>query len=139
MKPFKVKIIRYAKRVSGMHDLAKYLPPPLMKGKRSEADNWTVRNQEITTSGTRLAIKDRLPSSMRDELENHPEDYRSSTYEDWSDLLSKMEVKCERKRAAFHIKKTASDRSASLSESDESIIIPSKKKARTGVLHSNKT
>ena len=28
MKAFKVKILRYAKRVCEMHDLAKYLPPP---------------------------------------------------------------------------------------------------------------
>ena len=32
VKPFKVKILRYAERVRDMHDLAKYLRPPLMKG-----------------------------------------------------------------------------------------------------------
>ena len=32
VKHFKVKIIRYAKCVCEMHNLAKYLPPPLMKG-----------------------------------------------------------------------------------------------------------
>ena len=31
LKPFKVKILRYAKRVCDMHDLSKYLRPPLMK------------------------------------------------------------------------------------------------------------
>ena len=32
VKPFKVKILRYAERVLDMHDLAKYLRPPWMKG-----------------------------------------------------------------------------------------------------------
>ena len=45
VKPFKFKILRYDKRVQETHDLAKYLPPPSMKGESAEADNWTVRNQ----------------------------------------------------------------------------------------------
>ena len=32
VKPYKVKKIRYAKRVRKMYDLAKYMPPPSMKG-----------------------------------------------------------------------------------------------------------
>ena len=64
VKPFKVKIIRYAKRVREMHDLLKYLPLPLMKGNSSEADNWTVRNQEFTAGEIRLAIKYGLSSYM---------------------------------------------------------------------------
>ena len=32
VKPFKVKTLRYAKRVREIHELAKYLPTPLMKG-----------------------------------------------------------------------------------------------------------
>ena len=39
VKPFKVKIIRYAERVNEMHDLAKYLLPPSMKGESAEAAN----------------------------------------------------------------------------------------------------
>ena len=72
MKPIKVKIIRYAKRVCEMHDLEKYLPPPSMKGESEMSDNWNVRNEEFTISDVRLDIKDRLPKSMRDELDDHP-------------------------------------------------------------------
>ena len=75
VKTFKVKILCYAERVRDMHDLAKYHPTPSMKGKSADAANLTVRNQEFTDSELRLAIKDRLPSSMQDELEDHPEDY----------------------------------------------------------------
>ena len=71
VKPFKVKIIRYAERVREMHDLAKYLPPPLMKGKSAEIYNWTVRNQEFTSGEVRLSIKEGLPKSMPDELDEH--------------------------------------------------------------------
>ena len=75
VKPFKAKILRYAERVQEIHDLAKYLPPPLMKSESAEADNWTVCNQELTASKIRLAIKDGLTSYMQDELEDHPDDY----------------------------------------------------------------
>ena len=76
---------------------------------------------------------------MRDELDDHPEDYRSLTYEDWCDLLSTIEVKDERKRAAGHIKKIDSARSASLSNSDESVIISRRKKANIGVSNFHKS
>ena len=99
LKPFKVKIVRYAKRVHEMHDLAKYLLPPSTKGNSAEADNCTISNQEFTAGEFWLEIKDGLPKSMQDELDDHPEDYRSLTYEDWCDLLSTIEVRDERKTA----------------------------------------
>ena len=76
---------------------------------------------------------------MRDELDDHPEDYCSLTYEDWCDLLSTIEVKYERKIAAVHIKNTSSARAASLSNSDESVRIPRRKKAKTGVSNYHKS
>ena len=51
---------------------------------------------------------------MRDELDDHPEDYRSLTYEYWCDLLSKIKVKDESKIAVVLIKKISSAREASL-------------------------
>ena len=57
----KVKILYYAERVREMHELAKYLPPPSMKGEIYEAANYTVRNQEFTDSEVQLIIKDRPP------------------------------------------------------------------------------
>ena len=88
VKPFKVKILRYAKRVSEMYDLAKYLPPISIKGESAMTDNWSARNEEVTVSDLVLAIKDGLHKSMRDELDDNPEDYCSLAYEDWCDLLS---------------------------------------------------
>ena len=64
-----------------------------MKGESSKADNWTVHNQEFTTGEVWLAIKDVLPKSMQDELNNHPEEYHFLTYEDCCDLLSTIEVR----------------------------------------------
>ena len=46
LKPFRFKIIRYADRVREIHELDKCPPTPLMKGKSTESDSWTVRNQE---------------------------------------------------------------------------------------------
>ena len=71
-------------------------------------------------------------------MEEYIEDYRSLNYEDWCDLLSIIKVKYKRKRASTHTKKIASDRSASLSNSNESVRILRKKKARTDILRSNK-
>ena len=39
VKPFKVKILRYYERVCEIHDLAKYLPPPSMKGESKTEAN----------------------------------------------------------------------------------------------------
>ena len=65
-------------------------------------DNWSVRNKEFTTSDIRLAIKDGLPKTTRDEFDDHPEDYRYLTDEDCCELLSNAKVKYERKRAAIN-------------------------------------
>ena len=139
VKPFKFKILRYSELIRDMHDLAKYLTPPFLKYESAMADNWNVHNKDFTISDLRLDIKYSLPKFMRGELDDHPEDYRYLTYKYWCDLLSTIEVKYERKRPATQIKKINSDRSASLSDSDESVKIPRKKKANTGVLLSNKS
>ena len=110
-----------------------------MKVEISMAANWAFRNEEFTTGDIRLAIKDGLPKPMRDELDDHPEDYRSLTYEDWCDLLYNIKVKDERKRASGNIKKIAAARVASLSESNKPVRIPRRKKAKTGVSNPHKT
>ena len=51
-----------------MHDLAKYFIPISMKGVSAETANWNIRNQEFTVSEIRVAIKDIIPSSLKDEL-----------------------------------------------------------------------
>ena len=75
---------------------------------------------------------------MRDELDDHPEDYFSLTYEDWCDLLSKTEVKDESKISVVQIKKIASSRAAFISDSNESMRIPRRKKSNNGVSNSHK-
>ena len=75
---------------------------------------------------------------MRDKLNDHPEVYRSLTYEDWCDLLTTIEVKDETEIAAVHINNIASDREASLSDSNKSVRIPRRNKAKTGVVNSHK-
>ena len=76
---------------------------------------------------------------MRGELDDHPQDYRSLTYEDWCDLISKIQVKDEMKREVVHIKKIASVSAVYLSDSDKSARIPRRKKAKVCVLRSTKS
>ena len=71
-------------------------------------------------------------------MEDNQKYYRSLNHKDWCDLMSTIEVKYNRKRAATQIKKIDSDRAASHSDSDGSVRIPNKKKASTGVLCNNK-
>ena len=54
-----------------MQDLEKYLPKPFMKGNSDEKANRKVRYQELNVSIIQFEIKDRLPSSMSDELEDN--------------------------------------------------------------------
>ena len=69
-----------------------------------------------------VAIKYVLPLYIQYELEDNQEYYCSFTHEDWWDLLFTIKVKDDRKEAATQIKKIATTRAASLSDSDESII-----------------
>ena len=75
---------------------------------------------------------------MQDELEDHPENYRSLAYEDCGDLLPTIEDKYKSKRAENQIKNITSDRAASLSERNNSVRFPRNKKKRTNILHSYK-
>ena len=88
VKLFKVKILCYDECLRDMHDLAKYHPPSSMKGDSAVAAYWTVRNQELTVSEIRLAIKNRIHSTMQDELEDNQEDYSSLNYEYFCELMS---------------------------------------------------
>ena len=71
VKPFCVRIINYSKRVQYMHDLAKHLPSPSMKGDIYEADNCKFHNEELSVDDIRVSIKYGIPSSMNDELEDN--------------------------------------------------------------------
>ena len=109
-----------------------------MKGESAMSDNCKVRNEEFTAIDIWLAILGGLPKYISDELDDHPEEYCSLTYEYRCNLLSTIEVKYESKRAAVHINKISSAGAASLYDSNNSVRIPNKKKAKTGVLRSNK-
>ena len=138
VKTFKVKILHYADCVREMHDLEKYLLPISMKGESVEAANWVIRNQYLTAGKVWREIKDGLPKYIQDELEDHPEDYRSLTYEYWCDILPTIKGKDENKSAAAQTKNIDSARAAYLSGVEYSSKIQRKKKSRTGILWSNK-
>ena len=85
-----------------------------------------------------LELRAAPPTSMQDELDDHQRYYRSLAHEDWCDILYTIQVKYNRKGAETQIKKIAYARAASLYDSNGSVSILRKKKARTGVLRSNK-
>ena len=71
VKQFRLGIIHYAERVQDLHDLSNYLPPPSMKGDILKADSWKLLDKEFSEYDIRVYIKDWLPSSMQDELEDN--------------------------------------------------------------------
>ena len=54
-----------------MHELEEKLPHTLMKGGGYEAANWKFHDKGFSVHENQVAIKDGLPSSMQDELENN--------------------------------------------------------------------
>ena len=92
LKPFRVVILCCAKRIMEMHDLAKYLPSPLMKGESYKSANWKFCDQELSVIDIRVAIKGGLPSSINNELEDNQEGYHYLTHKYWCDLLSTIDL-----------------------------------------------
>ena len=45
VNPFMVRILQYAERVWELHNLAKYLPPPSMKGDEYDQADWDVNDK----------------------------------------------------------------------------------------------
>ena len=45
IKPFMVVILYFSERVREIHDLDKYVPPPLMKGRDFYQSDWTIRDK----------------------------------------------------------------------------------------------
>ena len=104
VKPFRTRILQCAECVRNIHDLSKYMHPTPKKGGDCNQADWNVCNKENNEDEICIATKDIIPTSMQHELENNSEEYRSTPHEEWCDLLSTMDVKDNRKRAAAHIK-----------------------------------
>ena len=133
VKPFCVRILRYAERVQDMQNLEKHLPPPSMKVDIFESDIWKGRYKEFSVNEIRVDIKDVLPLFIQDELEDNKEDYYSLTHEDWYDLLSTIKVKDNRKRAVTQIKEISTLRAASNYDRNDPVRVTRNKKKSTGV------
>ena len=54
-----------------MQDLVKHLPPSSMKGDGYESASCKIHNKELSVDNILVEIKDGLPSSMQDELEDN--------------------------------------------------------------------
>ena len=85
-----------------------------------------------------LLLRMDSPHPFRMTLEDNQEDYFPLNNEYWCDLFSATKVKDNRKRAATQIKSIENLRAKSNYDSDESIRVPCKKRARTGVIHNCK-
>ena len=133
MKPFRVGILHYAERVQEKHNLAKYLPPLLMKGERNESANLGVSDKELSDNEICVSINYILPSSMQDDLEDNQEGYCYLYSEDLCELLFTIKVKGNRKSSTTQINRLATSRAESNSDINESVRVTRKKRVRTGI------
>ena len=107
MKPFKVGILQYTDRIHDMHNLAKYRAPPLMKVREYNQANWSVHEKQSYENDIHVETRYVLPTSIQDEINDKIQEYFSITHKEWCDLLSTVEAKDNRKRAAAQIKRLA--------------------------------
>ena len=66
VKSFRVMILQYIKSLHDMHELAKYLPPPSMKGEIFKSASWGVCDKELYENEIRVEDKDGIPTSIHD-------------------------------------------------------------------------
>ena len=66
MKPFIFRIIQFTEHICEMHELAKYITPPSMKGKEYDEADWDVHDKELSENDICVATTDVLPTSMQD-------------------------------------------------------------------------
>ena len=82
MKPFRVAILQYPDTVRNMHVLAKYPPPPSIESREYNEAYWSVCETYLSENDIHVATRDRLPTSIQDELENKSQDYRPVSHEE---------------------------------------------------------
>ena len=104
-----------------------------MRGQEYDESEWAIHDKELSDNDIRVATKNGIPTYMQDKLKKR--DYCFMSNEKWCNLLSKMEAKYNRKKAANEIKITAASKAAPAnSDSDTSAKVPRKNKARTGFM-----
>ena len=64
-----------------MHDLAKYLPPPLMKGQEYDDVDWAIHEKQFFDNQIHVSTKDGIPTSMQDEMEDKDKYYHFIPHE----------------------------------------------------------
>ena len=77
LNPFRVGIIQYTQNVCEMHDLAKFMPQTLKNGDEYDMADWTVYDKLLSDYYICIAIKDRIPTSMRYDMQDKGKDYIS--------------------------------------------------------------
>ena len=74
-------ILQYADHIHDIHNLAKYLPTPSLKGGDYNQADWAVREKEWSEYEIRVETKDWVPTSIQDEMEDKDKEYRSLPHE----------------------------------------------------------
>ena len=64
LKPFRFGILQYSGHVREMHNLAKYLPPPSMKGEEYDEADWNICSKQFSEDEICVETRDRVPKYM---------------------------------------------------------------------------
>ena len=76
LKPYRVGILQYSKRICGMHDLSQIIPPPSKKWNEYDQAYWNVCGEEWSKNDICIATRYKVPTFMQDKMENKDKDYR---------------------------------------------------------------
>ena len=77
VKPFRAGILQYTGNIREMHNLAKFLTPPMKKGDQYDQAYWTVHDIELSEDDIFVATKDSLPSSNHNYIQDKEKKYLS--------------------------------------------------------------
>ena len=81
IKAFRIIILQYDESVLEMNDISKYFIPPYRKVYMLYQIYWRVKKCEFTKYEIHVAIKDSLPESMKDDMEDKYWHYSSLPHE----------------------------------------------------------
>eukprot|EP00557_Chaetoceros_sp_GSL56_P012168 CAMPEP_0176484630 /NCGR_PEP_ID=MMETSP0200_2-20121128/4560_1 /TAXON_ID=947934 /ORGANISM="Chaetoceros sp., Strain GSL56" /LENGTH=472 /DNA_ID=CAMNT_0017881123 /DNA_START=218 /DNA_END=1637 /DNA_ORIENTATION=- len=99
IKPYDMAIRDFYDRVIEMYSYTYYIQPPSMNNQAWYEAKWSACSTIFSDRRMRTAIRNGLPRSMQDKLDQKDEDYRMVSTETFLDYLYRLETEDKQERA----------------------------------------
>jgi hypothetical protein len=132
IKPYDMAMRDFYDRVVEMYSFIYYLQPPSMNNQAWYEARWHTLTALPSEERIRVAIRNGLPRSMQDKLDQKDEDYRMVSNETFLDYLYRLEIEDQQERAEKQRLRESLEKKGNLkaAEAVESGRIPKKDKKR---------